>query len=158
MKKRLLPVLILLISFTAAQAEEKKKSPKEYIADLKSDNDETVMTAARELGAAKAKDAIDPMIERIKSHQNPRVRIVLAKGLGLMETKKQPTTALSEVVQADDDNSVVYASLLAILNLKDFDNPDAAKALEYCEKNKANDPYIADVVKKIRDAMKTNKK
>jgi hypothetical protein len=159
MKKILFPVLILLFSISSVYSQEaKKKTPKDYIVDLKSDNDETVMTAARELGAAKAKDAIEPMIESIKSHQNPKVRIVLAKGLGLMGTKQQPTSALSEVVKSDDDNSVVYASLLSILNLKDFENPDAISALEFCEQNKSSDPYINDVVKKIRDVMKTSKK
>lgn len=153
MKKIFLSVLILSLATGVSAAEEKKKTTNEYIADLKSDNDALVIAASKNLGEAKAKEAIDAMIVAVKSHQNPKVRIALASGLGLMETKNQPTTALDEVIKSDDDNSVVYASLLAILNLKDFDNPAARDAVEYCEKNKAGDEYITDVVKKIRAAI-----
>lgn len=157
MKKILFPVLILFLA-AGLQAEEKKKTNNEYIADLKSDDNATVIKAAKALGDAKAKEALDPMIEAIKSHQDARVRISLASGLGNMETKKQPTTSLAEVVKSDDDNSVVYASLLAILNLKDFENPSAKEAVEFCEKNKADDDIIMDVVKRINEALGKNKK
>ncbi|MDH4261713.1 MAG: HEAT repeat domain-containing protein [Spirochaetia bacterium] len=157
MKKILLPVLILSL-VAGLQAAEKKKTTNDYIVDLKSDDDATVISASQNLGASKAKEAIDPMIEAMKSHQNPKVRIAIASGLGNMDTKNQPTTALSEVVKTDDDNSVVYASLLAILNLKDFGNPDAKAAVEFCEKNKASDEYITDVVKKIHEALDKNQK
>lgn len=165
MKRIFLSVLILSLAAglqaeekKKATVEEKKKTTKEYIVDLKSDNDATVITASKNLGEAKAKEAIEPMIEAVKTHQNPKVRIALASGLGLMETKTQPTTALSEVIKTDDDNSVVYASLLAILNLKDFDNPATKEAIDYCEKNKTGDEYITDVVKKIHAALDKVKK
>lgn len=157
MKKIFIPVLILSLA-GGLSADQKKKTTKEYIADLKSDDDAVVINAANGLGQAKAKDAIEPMVEAIKSHQNPKVRIALASALGLMDTKGQPTTALSDVVQTDDDNSVVYASLLAILNLKDFDNPAAKVALQYCEQKKSNDAFIADVVKRINEAISKAKK
>jgi len=157
MKKYLVPLLILIM-VGGIQAEEKKKTTKEYIADLKSDDDAIVIKASKGLGDAKAKDAVETMIEVLKSHQNPKVRIALASGLSLMGTKDQPTKALSEVVQTDDDNSVVYASLLAILNLGDYQNPAAQSAVDYCEKNKTSDEYIADVVKKINEALAKNKK
>jgi HEAT repeat protein len=164
MKKIILPVLILFLA-AGLQAvekktttEEKKKTTKEYIADLKSDDDVTVIKASKNLGETKAKEAIDAMIEAMKSHQNPKVRIALASGLGMMETKNQPTTALGDVIKTDDDNSVVYASLLAILNLADFGNPSTQAAIDFCEKNKAGDEYIADVVKKIHEALDKNKK
>ena len=142
----------ILISGTSYAATN--KSVDEYRKDLKSDNDTLVIEAARGLGAKKSKDAIDDLIAVIKSHKNPKVRIALANSLGMMGTKKQPTTALNEVVQSDGDNSVVYASLLAILNLADFKNASATEALDYCEKNKTDDPFITDVVKRIRKVMK----
>ncbi|MDH4199744.1 MAG: HEAT repeat domain-containing protein [Spirochaetia bacterium] len=158
MKKIFVPVLILIMA-AGLQAEEKKKNTQEYVADLKSDNDADVIKAAKGLGEAKAaKEATDAMIAAMKSHQNPKVRIALADGLGMMGTKGQPTTALSEVVQSDDDNAVVYSALLAILNLADFENPAAEKALKFCEDNKSKDAFIADVVKRIHTAMGKNKK
>lgn len=162
MKKIFVPVLILIMAAglqaEEKKAEEKKKSTNEYIADLKSDKDADVIKAAKSLGEAKAKEATDAMVVAMKSHQNPKVRIALADGLGMMETKGQPTTALGEIVQSDDDNAVVYSALLAILNLADFENPAAAKALEFCEQNKSKDAFIADVVKRIHTAMDKVKK
>ena len=149
--------VVILISFFGAGLWAQgsgKKTTDEYIADLSSNDDAVVITAAQQLGAAKAKEAIDPLVQVIQTRENPKVRISAASSLGRMGEKGTPTTALSSVVQSDEDNSVVYASLLAILNLADFDNPAAIEALEYCEKNKADDEFIADVVSRIRSAMK----
>ena len=36
------------------------------------------------------------------------------------------------------------------MNLKDTENADLAKAVEYCEANKTSDIYISDIVARIR--------
>ena len=156
MIKRIPVILAVMVFSTAvwAQQAQTKKTNDEYITDLSSSDDVVVITAAKALGDAKEKKAIEPLIKLIKSNPNPQVRISAASSLGRMGVKGDPTTALSEVVQSDEDNSVVYASLLAILNLADFDNPAAAEALEYCEANKSDDEFISDVVRRIRDVMK----
>jgi len=156
--------LIALCTFTilifgnAAIYGQNKKTADDYINDLSSGDDTVVITAVQNLGNSKNKDAIDPLINTIKTHQNPRVRIATASSLGKMGTKGEPTTALRDVVMNDDNNSVVYASLLAILNLGDFDNPAAKEALEFCEENKTDDVEISDVVKRIYDVMSKKKK
>lgn len=150
-------VLVLILFFGAAisaQSGETKKSVDEYIGDLKSSDDAVVITAARQLGLVKAKPAIDPLVEVLKTNKNPQVRISAASSLGQIGEKGAPTNALSSAVQTDEDNAVVYASLLAILNLADFDNPSAEEALDYAEKNKSDDEFIKDVVSRIRKAMK----
>ncbi len=158
MKKLYIIGILLSFAYTGASAglyaqSAEKKTTAEYIEDLKSDDDAVVITAVQALGQSKSTDAMDPLIEVIKTHENPRVRISAASSLGLMGTKEQPTTALSEVVQNDEDDSVVYASLLAILNLADVNNPAASEAVQFCDENKSDDPYIKDVVDRLKAAI-----
>lgn len=157
MKKLYIVGILLSIAYTGAYtglyAQADAKTTAEYIEDLNSEDDAQVIAAAKALGAAASTEATDPLIQVAKTHENPRVRISAASNLGLMGTKEQPTTALSEIVQSDIDDSVVYAALLSILNLADLTNPSAKEAVDFCETNKSDDPYIKDVVDRINAAM-----
>ncbi|MES0491210.1 MAG: HEAT repeat domain-containing protein [Leptospirales bacterium] len=152
--KKVSALVLSLLMISSAILGADSKTVDEYRADLSSDDDQVVMDAATALGLKKAKDAMDDLIVVIKTHDNPQVRIRVADTLGRMGTKEEPTNALNYVIRNDDDNAVVYAALLAILNLGDFGNPSAEEAIDYCEQNKSDDPYIADVVKKLREAIK----
>jgi HEAT repeat protein len=146
--KKIVPILMLLAAFGLSA-----KDKKENIADLKSADDAVAIKAAQELGADGTKDAIEPLGEVVKSNRSAGVRIAAASALGRMDTKGRPTTILREAIEADQDNQVLYTELLAILNLKDTENPDLAKALDYCEANKKSDIYIADIVTRIRKVL-----
>lgn len=144
MKK--LACVLLFLPFVALFAKGKK----EYIEDLKSPQDEVVIAAAQYLGNDEVKDAIEPLGEVLKSNRSVGVRIAAASALGKMDKKGRPTTILREAIEVDQDNQVIYTQLLALLNLKDTENPDLLKAIEYCEANKSSDMFINDIVARIR--------
>ena len=141
---------IALLLIVAPMLALTAKDNAEYIADLKSADDGVAITAAQYLGNDSVKDAIEPLGEVVKSNRSAGVRIAAASALGRMDTKGRPTTILKEAIETDKDNHVIYTGLLAILNLKDTDNADLAKAVEYCEANKTSDIYISDIVARIR--------
>ncbi|HMV35575.1 MAG TPA: HEAT repeat domain-containing protein [Turneriella sp.] len=129
------------------------KDNKEYIDDLKSADDGVAIAAAQYLGNDGVKDAIEPLGEVVKSNRSAGVRIAAASALGKMDTKGRPTTLLREAIEVDQDNQVVYTELLALLNLKDVDNADLTRAVEFCEKNKQSDIFISDIVARIRKVV-----
>ena len=129
------------------------KDNKEYIEDLKSADDGVAIAAAQYLGNDGVKDAIEPLGEVVKSNRSAGVRIAAASALGKMDTKGRPTTLLREAIEVDQDNQVVYTQLLALLNLKDVDNADLTRAVEFCEKNKQSDIFISDIVARIRKVV-----
>ncbi|HRP68502.1 MAG TPA: HEAT repeat domain-containing protein [Turneriella sp.] len=157
MKK--LIVITLLAAATALWA----KSAEENIADLKSADDAVAIKAAQELGADGAKAAIEPLGDVVKSNRSTGVRIAATSALGRIAEKGRTTTILKESIEADQDNQVVYTSLLALMNIADVTNPDLVKAIEFCETNKKSDPFISDIVERLRkkfpnDAAKAEKK
>jgi len=152
MKKTLsLLVFIPLMSLAA-------KSKAENLADLKSADDAIAIKAAQELGNDGVKDAIEPLGELVKSKRAAGVRIAAASALGRMDVKGRPTTILREAIEADQDNQVIYTELLALMNLKDIKNEDLKKAIEYCENNKKSDPFIADILVRIRKVFTKEEK
>lgn len=141
-----------LLLFMALPAAIHAKSDQEYIKDLKSQDKQTVINAARYLGDEKVTDGIEPLIKVIERNQDTDIRVAAITALGRMEQKGRPTSYLSSVVQSDPNYTVVYTSLLAMLSLEDFENPDAEKALNYADQNHQADPYIADIVKRVKKA------
>lgn len=147
----LLPIFSFMVSGSILSAE---KSTKDYIKDLQSSDPKTVIAAAHYLGKEEEKEAIDPLIAVAKNNSNTQVRVAAIAALGQMDEKGKPTTELKNIIVSDKNNTVVYAALLAILNLKDFDNKAAKEAIDYCDKNKSDDPFIKDAVQKIKKLMK----
>ncbi len=141
--------LLLFVTLTGGFSEEKKVEA-DYITDLSSKEDQLVILACKKLGEIKSKNAIQALVKTLDEHENPRVRIVAASSLGQTEAKGDPTDALKEAIENDESNDVVYSALLAIGNLKDFDNPNVKASLEYCEENKKDDPFIKDIVVRVR--------
>ncbi len=141
--------VLLFAPFLALSAKDNK----EYIEDLKSADDGVAIAAAQYLGNDGVKDAIEPLGELLKSNRSAGVRIAAASALGKMDKKGRPTTILREAIEADQDNQVIYTQLLALLNLKDLENPDLTRAVEFCEKNKQSDIFISDIVARIRKVV-----
>ena len=139
--------LLNFISLGNRFAQEKSKT--DYISDLSSKKDQLVMIACGKLGKNKSENIIRALIKVLEEHKNPKVRIAAASALGQTGVKGVPTNALSKAIQNDDSNDVIYSALLAIGNLKDFNNPNVKASLKYCKKNKHNDPFIKDIVVRV---------
>ena len=156
MKKiAILSIIALAFTFSSTAAD---KSNEAYINDLQSEDQDLVNSACLHLGKEEEKKAIDEIINAIKtSTNNTGTKVSCIDALSKMGEKGKPTTSLKEVVETDKDNSVVYSALLAILNLKDFENKDAEIALAFADTNKEDDDLISDVVKRIKEAMEKAK-
>ena len=140
--------VFLFVSLTSGFAKDKEEA--DYIADLNSKENQLVIIACKKLGEIKSKKSIQALIDTLGEHENPRVRIAAASSLGQTETKGSPTDALKETVENDESNDVVYSALLAMGNLQDFENPNVEASLNYCEENKQDDPFIKDIVVRVR--------
>ena len=155
MKKiAILSTIALAFTFSSTAAD---KSNEEYINDLTSSDQALVNSACLHLGKEEEKKAIDEIINVIKTSPNTGTKVSCIDALSKMGEKGKPTTSLKEVVETDKDNSVVYSALLAILNLKDFENVDADTALDYASENKHDDDLIKDVVRRIKEAREKAK-
>ena len=156
MKKiAILSTIALAFTFSSTAAD---KSNEDYINDLTSSDQALVNSACLHLGKEEEKKAIDEIINAIKTSTNDTgTKVSCIDALSKMDEKGKPTTSLKEVVETDKDNSVVYSALLAILNLKDFENQDAEAALDYADTNKPDDALIKDVVRRIKKAMEKAK-
>lgn len=155
MKKiAILSTIALAFTFSSTAAD---KSNEAYIDDLTSGDQALVNSACLHLGKEEEKKAIDEIINVIKTSPNTGTKVSCIDALSKMGEKGKPTTSLKEVVETDKDNSVVYSALLAILNLKDFENEDAKTALNYADANKQDDDLMSDVVRRIREAMEKAK-
>ena len=155
MKKiAILSTIALAFTFSSTAAD---KSNEAYIDDLTSGDQALVNSACLHLGKEEEKKAIDEIINVIKTSPNTSTKVSCIDALSKMGEKGKPTTSLKEVVETDKDNSVVYSALLAILNLKDFENEDAKTALNYVDANKQDDDLMSDVVRRIREAMEKAK-
>ena len=156
MKKiAILSIIALAFTFSSTAAD---KSNEDYINDLESDDQALVNSACLHLGKEEEKKAIGEIINAIKTSTNTAAtKVSCIDALSKMGEKGEPTTSLKEVVETDTDNSVVYSALLAILNLKDFENENAKKALDYADANKQDDDLMSDVVRRIKEAMEKAK-
>lgn len=130
-----------------AQTEDK-------IRDLESADDAKVVEAAQWLGKEKEKKAIDPLINVAKSKRSSWVRLHAISALGLIKEKGKTTSELRSLIEEENQKPLVYAALVAILNIKDVDNPDFKKALELVDERHQDDPDIKDITARIRRAIK----
>jgi len=129
------------------------KSNEDYIKDLKSSDTSVVIDAERYLGGEKVKEAVDPLLEVLANHENANVRAHAATALGRIEDKKA-VKPLRMAVENDSSKDVVYSALVALLNLKDYENEHTIKALDYADAHHRDDPFIADVVDRLRKKIK----
>ncbi len=138
--------LFMAIGPLAANVDEKIK-------DLQSEDDAKVIAAAQWLGKEGEKKAVDPLIKLAKSERSPVVRIHAISALGLIQEKGKTTTELKGIISQEVDKSVVYAALVALMNVKDFENADFKTALETAEQKHQDDIYIKDIIQRIRKAL-----
>lgn len=155
MKKVLLTALILVAAGLVVNAQdakkdetEKKKSAKEYIADLSADKDEKVIvTAAEWLGKEKTKAAV-PALVNLVTDKRERVRIESVVALGLI-AEENSVDVLNKALLEDASAEVRYASLLATMRIGSKKSIDAYKQSKQSE----TDPFILDLLKKMEEKM-----
>lgn len=145
-------ISMAFIAFLAAPLAANTTDDK--IKDLQSTDDAKAIAAAQWLSKEKEKKAVEPLINVAKSERNPVVRIHAIAALGLIKEKGQATTALKTLIDTDANNSIVYASLVALLNIQDFDNADFKAAIEIADQKHQDDIYIKDILVRIHKALK----
>lgn len=159
MKKIIIAVMMvslpIMCVFAAEEAKtEDKKAEKtavEYVADLSSSDETTVLNAEDWLGKKEEKSAKDKLLELLKSDNREKVRMYAAVALGLIGEK---TTAdpICELLLTEKSADVRYAEVLAVSRIgietkKSLDNLSAAR-------DKETDPFIKDFVTKMEEKFK----
>ncbi len=147
-------VLSMLLFLLAVSGISAYKNTDEARNALKSADDAEVIKACAYLGEEEEKKAVDDLLVVIKNHKNPKVRIAAISALSRTEVKGKPTTELKNLIVSEKDNTIVYAAVIGIFNLQDFENKAATEVLDFCDQNKKDDPYITDIVARIKKAMK----
>ncbi|MDY6935009.1 MAG: HEAT repeat domain-containing protein [Spirochaetota bacterium] len=159
MKKPLLAILSISLVMTIVYADdaqkkavndqEKSKSAKEYIEDLSSDNEETVITAVDWIGKEKEKGAVTKLTDLLKSDKRVKVRLYAAIALGLIGEDGY-IDSLNEAFLNDSSADVRYSALLAIHRIGSMKSLDALKKAKESE----SDPFIKDYIEKMESKVK----
>lgn len=157
LKRIVMFVMLLPMGFVLAQDSANYKE------NLKSDSEKVAVEAIRTAGEKKDAETLDTLIEILQTNPNPKVRMEAAHAIGKMEVKEKPINALSNAVKTDQNNIVVYASLLSMTSLAKVEKnleqlPAVLETVDYCRKNKADDIYINDLVTKYDHLIATKKK
>lgn len=124
-------------------------------ADLNvSKSERTIVNACRYFGQQKQdKKAINPLINLLTQTKSNRVAVESSLALGYIGQRGPAVSAIKQKIMSTKNTDVVYAGLLAILNItlqtKTYD-PDAKAALDYADKNYRDDEFIADMIDKIK--------
>ena len=155
MKKILIALMIFTVSgaavFAADAAKAPEKSAKQYIEDLSSTDEETVIAAEDWLGQKQEKGAVAKLLDLLKSDARTRVKMYAAVSLGLIG-EKSAAEPMSEMILSEQSADVRYATVLALGRIgietkKAADNLTAAR-------EKENDPFIKDFVTKMEEKFK----
>lgn len=127
-----------------------------YLSSLKSGSDsekEQACTYLGEKGSNMAKTVVSEVIIALKTTTNSDVALACANALGYFKLNGPSTEALKERITTDKNTDVVYASLLALLNItvnnKQYE-PAAKEAMEFADKNHRDDEFVADLLDKIK--------
>ena len=103
------------------------------------------------------KQAVAPLINLLRNTTDPKVAAESAVALGYIKENGDATTALKDKIESTKDSNVVYASLIAILNItvqnKTYE-PAAKQALEYADQNHRNDEFVSDVIDRIKGKLR----
>ena len=152
MKKMILALAIIFTATLILNAEEAKKekmSAKEIIANLSSDDEAKITSAANQAGDQQLKEAIPQLTNILKNDKRVKVRLYSAIALGLIGDVSAIET-LNVSLLGDQSADVRYAVLLAIHRIDPGKSIDALKKLNETE----TDPYIRDYIDKMLAKIK----
>lgn len=155
MKKILLSIMVLIMATALIDAEEVKdvkketKSAKAYIADLSSQDENTVIEAADWLAKEKEKAAVPKLISLLNNDSREKVRLYAVIALGLIGDESSIDT-LNKALLNDQSADVRYSVLLAIHRIDPKKSVDVLKKVRDTE----SDPYIRDYIEKMEAKIK----
>jgi HEAT repeat protein len=154
MKKIMLLTLCIIFSFVVVSdggmaQDNAKKSAKEYIADLSSSDEMTVVTAEEWIADNKEKSALPKLHELLRSDNRVKVRLYAAIALGEI-ADEESAESLNNALLNDPSAEVRYSALLGIARIGSKSSYDAIQKARESEQ----DPFIKDLIKKMEDKFK----
>jgi HEAT repeat protein len=132
-----------------ADAPQKEKTKEQYLADLSSKDEKTIIDAAEWLGSKEEKGAVPGLVKLIKNDDRVKVRVHAAVALGLIKDESA-VDALNEALLNDSSADVRYASILALSRIGSTKSIDAFKKA----REKETDPFIKDYIAKMEEKLK----
>lgn len=132
-----------------SMAQGKAKSAKEYIADLSSGDEATVVAAEEWIADNKEKSALPKLQELLRSDNRVKVRLYAAIALGEIADEKS-AESLNDALLNDPSSDVRYSALLGIARIGSKSSYDAVQKARESEQ----DPFIKDLIKKMEDKFK----
>jgi len=153
MKKIMLITVCMMFIFAmvsdGSMAQGKAKSAKEYIADLSSGDEATVVAAEEWIADNKEKSALPKLQELLRSDNRVKVRLYAAIALGEIADEKS-AESLNDALLNDPSSDVRYSALLGIARIGSKSSYDAVQKARESEQ----DPFIKDLIKKMEDKFK----
>ena len=154
MKKILIIAVSLLFLATIVSngimAQDKvKKSAKEYIADLSSSDEETVVAAEEWIAENKEKSALPKLQELLRSDSRVKVRLYAAIAIGEI-AEEESAESLNNALLNDPSADVRYSALLGIARIGSKSSYEAIMKARESEQ----DPFIKDLIQKMEDKIK----
>lgn len=140
--------MFVLVS-DGSMAQDKAKSSKEYIADLSSSDESTVVTAEEWIADNKEKSALPKLQELLRSDNRVKVRLYAAIALGEI-ADEAAAESLNNALLNDPSADVRYSALLGIARIGSKSSYDAVQKARESEQ----DPFIKDLIKKMEDKFK----
>lgn len=137
---------------------EKKKDSDDYKTALVSGTDGERMEALRHFAKEKDKTQIPAIIKLLEEAENPAVASEAAITLGVIGEKGESTQALKSAIQSTENGDIVYASILALFNIHREDekvDPTAKEAMKFAFSQRRQDPYVVDLMEKLREKFET---
>lgn len=139
--------LFIIADGTIAQ-DKAKKTAKEYIADLSSTDEETVIAAQVWIADEKEKSARTKLEELLRSDTRVKVRLYAAIALGEIADERS-AEILNNALLNDPSADVRYSALLGIARIGSRSSIDPIKKARESEQ----DPFIKDLIKKIEEKL-----
>jgi HEAT repeat protein len=154
MKKIMLITVCVMFMFAmvsdGSMAQDKaKKTAKEYIADLSSSDEATVVSAEEWIADNKEKEALAKLQELLRGDKRVKVRLYAAIALGEI-ADEAAAESLNNALLNDPSADVRYSALLGIARIGSKSSYDAVQKARESEQ----DPFIKDLIKKMEDKFK----
>lgn len=139
----------VLVSDNSIAQDKSSKSAKDYIADLSSTDEATVLIAEQWIADNKEKSALPQLHELLRGDKRVSVRLFAAIALGEIADESS-TETLNNALLNDPSSDVRYTVLLAIARVGSKSSYDVVQKAKESEQ----DPFIKDLLIKMEDKLK----
>jgi len=141
--------MFAMVSDGSMAQDKAKKTAKEYIADLSSSDEATVVSAEEWIADNKEKSALPKLQELLRSDNRVSVRLFAAIALGEIADESS-AEILNNALLNDPNADVRYTVLLAIARVGSKSSFDVVQKAKESEQ----DPFIKDLLNKMEDKLK----